>query len=234
VVSLLTTFTVEVAGQPVHLQTRAQQLIAYLALRDAPVDRALVRGELWSDVGDRRAAGALRTTMWRLESHLPDLIVRSGSAICLAPDVVVDLRLAQDEARKLLDDNATLTHRSDAELSRLIERLDTDLLPGWYDNWIVIPQDRWKQLRLHALEALSDRARKRGRFVVAHDAALVALSIESLREGPHRCAIQAHLDEGNQSEALRHYESYVRLLHDELAVAPSLLLDDLIRTARPA
>ena len=53
------------------------------------------------------------------------------------------------------------------------------------------------------------------------DAGLAAISGEPLRESAHRVLIEAHLAEGNASEALRQYETYRRLLDEELGLAPS-------------
>ncbi|MEY9967293.1 hypothetical protein ABIA33_005358 [Streptacidiphilus sp. MAP12-16] len=43
-----------------------------------------------------------------------------------------------------------------------------------------------------------------------------------------RCCLEAHLRGGNASEALRHYESYRRLLEGELGLEPSPLLRRLL------
>src|SRR6266700_2866149 len=34
------------------------------------------------------------------------------------------------------------------------EGLSADLLPDWYDDWLLLEQERFRQLRMHALEAL--------------------------------------------------------------------------------
>jgi DNA-binding SARP family transcriptional activator len=37
------------------------------------------------------------------------------------------------------------------------------LLPGWYDNWVVLQRERLRQLRMYASEALADELARVGR-----------------------------------------------------------------------
>jgi DNA-binding SARP family transcriptional activator len=52
-------------------------------------------------------------------------------------------------------------------------------------------------------------------------AGLAAVEGEPLRESAHRTLINAYLAEGNCAEAVRQFRSYQRLIHEELALAPS-------------
>ena len=45
-----------------------------------------------------------------------------------------------------------------------VSRLSLRLLPGWYDDWIVLEQQRRDQLRLHALEAAAEVLLCRGQL----------------------------------------------------------------------
>ena len=56
-----------------------------------------------------------------------------------------------------------------------------DLLPGWYDDWVVFERERLRQRLLHALEMLSLRLVRQGRFGEAVEAALL-VHAEPLRE----------------------------------------------------
>ena len=102
-----------------------------------------------------------------------------------------------------------------------------DLLVGWYDEWVLTDRDRLRQLRLHALEALSGHLLTIGNVATGLEAALEAVSVEPLRESAHRAVIRAHLAEGNRAEALRQFTHLRRLLHDELGVEPTSLAAEL-------
>jgi DNA-binding SARP family transcriptional activator len=107
--------------------------------------------------------------------------------------------------------------------------LSVDLLPGWYDDWVLIEAEDWRQLRLHALEALTRRLIAAGRWGEAADAACAAVRAEPLRESAHAALIQVHLAEGNQSEAMREFTHYRGLLHRELGLEPTQRLCRLVQ-----
>ncbi len=230
-VQLLSTFEVSQHDRAVRLPSSVARLVAYLAISGAPTDRHRVCGDLWGDIDEVRAAGSLRTAIWRASRSAPDLLcATTGTTIGLA-NAEIDFEPARAIARSIVQREVSVRSADPGEPAGWIELLQSELLPGWHDEWVQLPQGRWKQLRLHALEALSDQARACGRFVLAHDAALVAVGIEPLRESPHRCVIQAHLDEGNHADAVTHYRSYAALLREQLSVAPSMLLSDLMASA---
>jgi hypothetical protein len=69
--------------------------------------------------------------------------------------------------------------------------LSADLLPGWYDDWVLSEAEDWRQLRLHALEALADRLTATGRWGEAADAAGAAVRAEPLRESANAALIRS-------------------------------------------
>ena len=95
---------------------------------------------------------------------------------------------------------------------RVDELVAGDLLPGWYDEWVVAEREHFRQLRLHALEKLCEQLTDEGRFGEAVEAGLVAVSGEPLRESAHRVLIRAYLKEGNRGEAIRQYEACRQVL----------------------
>ena len=74
-----------------------------------------------------------------------------------------------------------------------------ELLPHWYDDWVVIERERFRQLRLHALDALCESLAAAGRYAAAVEAGRASVAAEPLRESAHRLLIQAHLAEGNRA-----------------------------------
>ena len=63
--------------------------------------------------------------------------------------------------------------------------------------------------------------REGGRYPAALAVGLAAVQSEPLRESAHRRVIEVHLSEGNHAEALRQYQTFRRLLADELGLPPS-------------
>jgi DNA-binding SARP family transcriptional activator len=99
--------------------------------------------------------------------------------------------------------------------------LSADLLPDWTEDWVLMERESYHQLRLRALETLCRRLSAAGRFGQAVQAGVAAVSGEPLRESARSALIEAHLAERNVAAALREYDAFRRLLHDELGLDPS-------------
>jgi len=137
----------------------------------------------------------------------------------------VDVRVVCDWAARLVDGSAT-----QADLFLVNWRGDAiDLLPGWYDDWVIFERERIRQQLLHALEALSRRLADLGRCAEAVDVAISAVGADPLRESANRVLIEVHLAEGNVVEARRTYERYREAVRRELGVEPGEQLASLAR-----
>jgi DNA-binding SARP family transcriptional activator len=141
--------------------------------------------------------------------------------------VSVDVVEATGLARSLVDNECTEIPRIKEWSLLLLE----DLLPEEDGEWAIVERERFRQLRLHALEALSVRLRRAGRIAEAVEAAQTAVSAEPLRESAQRCLIAAHLAEGNQAEALAAYDRFAILLDDELGLVPSRTTEEMLPAA---
>jgi DNA-binding SARP family transcriptional activator len=153
--------------------------------------------------------------VWRLRRLLPEAVIDQGDAAGLSPDVIVDLRASEDAAHEIL------AGRLDPGTTGLVPMLTHDLLPDWDDPWLDHEQQRFRQLRLHALESVGSGLVAQGRFGEAVEAGLHAVFADPLRETSHRLLIAAHLGEGNRQQALRQYRMCERVLRTELDVAPA-------------
>ncbi len=220
---LLVGFTVCTEQGPVELPGAAQRLLAFLALQERPRERLFVAGSLWTDANDERAGASLRSTLWRIGKAAGSIVSARGTGLALAETVRVDLHDATTCARRVI---ANPHDHSMADLQLL--GLAGDLLPDWYDDWVLLERERFRHLRLHALEALCAALAEQGRYGEATEAGLAAVAGEPLRESAHRVLIAAHLAEGNPSEAIRQYRLCRRLLGDQLGIAPSERMQQLV------
>lgn len=220
-VGLLRAFQVHHDGESLELPLSAQRLLAFLALHDRPLLRPYVAGCLWTDAPEHRAAASLRSALWRVGTS--GVVLATATHLRLADDVSIDLAVAGASARRVLDDTTPLDAQ---DVHSLIDA--GDLLPDWYDDWVLLERERFHQVRLHALEVLSTRLAAAGRIGEAIDAATLAVTIEPLRESAHRAVIRLHLDEGNVGEAMRQFNTCRALLRRDLGVEPSPALTGLI------
>jgi DNA-binding SARP family transcriptional activator len=194
------------------------RLLAYLALNRGPNNRGHVAAALWPDVEDGRAAGNLRSALWRLNATLETPIVTADKhALALVDTVDVDVHLIGQWAARLISGRVQPTDV--ALVSWDVERLV--LLPGWYDDWVLLERERLRQRLLHGLECLSRQLSSAGRHAEAVETALAVVSAEPLRESAQRVLVEAHLAEGNRCEALRRFEEHRALVRQELGVEPS-------------
>jgi DNA-binding SARP family transcriptional activator len=213
------------AGAAVEeLPRGAQRLIAHLSLCGRPA-RGAIAGQLWPDVPEDHAQGSLRSALWRVQKAVPGLIDVSGGALSLAAGVHVDVRELTVWAQRVLDPTTAI----DGALGPAMA-LRGELLPGWYDEWVLLERERLRQLRMHALEVLADELARQGRYGEAVQAAYAAVRTEPLRESAHRAVVRVHLAEGNVVEAVRAYGAFRAMLADELGVPPTDQMDDLVRT----
>jgi DNA-binding SARP family transcriptional activator len=189
-----------------------------------------VAGTLWAEVSEHHAFATLRSSLARLDPIGRRALCVNPLALCLADDVAVDFRDARARAHRLLDPAGRL---SDDDLSAsAIDSLSHDLLPGWYEDWVLLQGEDWRRLRLHALEALAGRLSAAGRFGEAALAAGAAVAADPLRESARGALIRVHLAEGNQVEALREFERFDDVLQTELGLRPTPQLRRLVETLR--
>jgi DNA-binding SARP family transcriptional activator len=219
---LLAGFEVLVDGMPVDLALGAQRVIAFLALANRTIERAAVAFRLWPDKREPRALANLRSALWRIRQQSSILVETTPTHVRLSRDTWVDTWEGLAELRHADVDTLLAAHES------VIAIFAGDLLPDWYDEWIVGERDRLRELQLHTIEACCRRLIEDRRYGEAIDLAFRSIAAEPLRESAHRLVVTAHLGEGNVDAARRHFASYRDLVVAELGVEPSPGLRSLV------
>lgn len=220
--SLLDRFELRCGREAVDLPLSVQRVVAFVALRERPAPRALVAGVLWPDTTDRCADASLRTALWRLRRANCPILDPAGQHLGVAPEASVDVVEATSRARRLLNGTPACLEGDMDDLAR-----SSELLPGWYDEWVVSERERLRQLRLYAAEEACRRLILVARLGEAIDIGLRVVAQEPLRESARRALIAAHIAGGNVAEARRQYETFRRLLWDDLGTEPSADLESL-------
>lgn len=226
--ALLKGFDLTHRGRRVSLPLSAQRLMAFLALNERPLLRVYVAGTLWTDSSEEHSSGSLRSALWRLQRPGHKLVELQGDHLCLTEHVHVDVRLVEVVARRLISSSQAVS----ADDLHLLAS-GGELLPGWYDDWILVERERLRQLRLHALETMCVQFTQQERWSEAILAGLAAVEGEPLRESAHRTLIQAYLAEGNCAEAVRQYRFCETVLHRELGIQPSSSVTRLVEALIP-
>lgn len=206
----------------VHVAARQQRLIAALAI-NGPRPRSYLVGLLWPDYSETRAMESLRVCVHLVSRQLPGLLVNNGAVLSLSDLVAVDLHRVRAQIRDL----GQLGVNGNA--SACVDLLsDADLLPGWYDDWVLSEQASLRQDRLRAFQILARQSLARGDYEVALKAAESALELEPLYESAVGLLIQAERQQGNNASALQAFEKYQAQLKQEMGIAPSKNIRQLI------
>lgn len=193
------------------LGARGQRLVAYLAVCGTS-PRIVVAEALWPGATPPHARSSLRTTVRQVRHDCPTLLLEAVEPLALSRSTVVDVdRVRGDDA-----------HLRAADLL-----VDAELLPGWYEDWVLFERDR---LRLQRLLLLENRARQ----VVSRDPALAltlaarVVELDPLRESAQRALVEVHLAMGNRVEALRVYREFRSRSIREFGVGPSPQMESLV------
>jgi DNA-binding SARP family transcriptional activator len=207
----------------------SMRLLAFVAIRRRRVHRCHAAGTLWPSVTEERSSGNLRTALWRLRRAGIDVLATDKWTLAVRTDVSVDIHLMDNWATRIIEGTVIET-----DLSLLRTCADAlDLLPGWYDDWVLMERERLRQRILHALEVLSDRLVRARRFGDAVEAAMLAIAAEPLRESAQKALIEAHVAEGNLAEAYRRYRVYREMAQRELGIDPSTELSAALQMPVP-
>jgi DNA-binding SARP family transcriptional activator/DNA-binding HxlR family transcriptional regulator len=225
---LLGAFSIWIGGQAIGtLSSGSERLLGFLALRNRAISRTTMAGIMWPESTDVAAGASLRSALSRLEEPTREAVDLAPPGVRLADAVSVDFRRAQTLARRLLVQDSIVTE-SDLG-SAATQALSSELLPDWYDDWVMAEAEPWRLLRLNALEAQSRRLVTMGRLTGAAEAASAAMRVDPLRESAHAVLMQVHLAQGNQSDALRVFHRYQATLLEELGLVPTSRMSDLVK-----
>jgi DNA-binding SARP family transcriptional activator len=217
---------VVVNGQRVELPAAGLRLLVLLVFRDGPISRPAAAAALWPDRPPGRAAGNLRSVLWRMHCAGCDLVESAGSLMLLRNGTVIDVRELIDRARQLIRGRPTL-----AELQPSTWRDVPVLLPGRTDEWLEPHRDHLRLLVRSALGALSRHLAECGRCAEAVEAALAAVALDPFDENARMALVAAHLAEGNLIEARRAIGTYRAMALRELGVEPNQELTALLQSA---
>lgn len=224
--SLIGAFELFVDGRRVSMPLGVQRVIAFVALQGRAVARSFVVGNLWPEASEEHARASLRSALWRLRRLENEVLVADTAQIQLARHVRLDI--------------ADVMHAPVAEGGSpddhplgLPPMFSGELLPGWYDDWVVMARERLRFTQLRALEEMAEHSRADGRLGAAEEAYRAAADLEPFKETVQRGLIQVLLQEGSPGEAIHRYRAYRRLLRDELGVEPSSQMEALLEGVTP-
>ena len=216
-VKLLGQFDIQLAGQSIEVPTRsAQSLLAYLILSAGTSHRrAKLAGLFWPDTGESKARNNLRHALWRIRKAI-------GHAYLLTDNVSVtfdphsDYWLDAAVLETMVDDDGAV-----AELIDLVSVYTSELLPGFYDDWLVLERERLKALFDQQIKRLLDRLVQQRRWEDVLHWGERWIALGQTPEPAYRALMVAQAELGNQAGVAAVYQRCVETLSQELEVEPS-------------
>lgn len=211
----------------------ALALFLYLACRPERHRRESLMALLWPNWLPASAHHNLRQNLYFLRQALPQVASRNGGdsvpllladreTLQLNPDadVVVDVR----RFTELLEQ----PQPSMAQLAAAVALYRGDFLADFYlpdsnpfEEWSAARREAYRRLALNALENLTNDSLKLVDYQAAERYTRHQLEIDNLRESAHRQLMLALAHSGQRAAALTHYESYRRVVKEELGIEAS-------------
>jgi DNA-binding SARP family transcriptional activator len=221
---LLGHFQLLLEGKPVDglNQARLQLLLAYVTLhRDLALSRRQIAFLFWPDSSETQAFANLRKLLYLLRQALPAadyFLLFTADTVARRSDAAFTLDVADFEAAVQRGETSDAPAAKIAAYQDALARYGGDLLPGFYDDWILVERERLRTLYASALMRLAELYEAQRAYADALAYAQRLLSQDALQESSHRLLMRLHLLNDDRAAALRVYHTCATLLRDELGV----------------
>jgi len=218
-VRLLGTFEVKHNRKLLNISSRpAQSLFAYLILSVGRSHRReKLAGLLWPDSLEETARDNLRHALWRLRKSLEI----AGSARFLHAE---DITITFKESSHYWLDAAVLAkldeHATADELISVLSDYHGELLPGFYDEWVVLEREHLFTIFEHHMARLMSLLQNDKRWLDILDWAERWIKLGQKPELAYRALMSAHAAKGDMSKVAATYERCVKSLR-EFGIEPS-------------
>src|SRR5574339_758116 len=220
-IRLLGQFDVRLDGKRIVISSRAgQSLLAYLAMTaGTPHRREKLAGTLWPDSSEENARKNLRQELWRIRKAIPAQNLPEADAYLIADEYTLTFNR---DADYWLD--VSLLENSDPDIQALTSSLSLyqgELLPGFYDDWVVLERERLQTLFESKMEQLVEKLVESERWTAVQEQCERWLSLGFVSESAYRALMLAHNARGDMAKVSAIYQRCVEDLQDHFGVEPS-------------
>ncbi len=232
-ISLLGAPRIEHDGVPVEVDTRkAIALAAYLAVTKQSHTRDALAGLLWPEYNQSRARAALRRTLSSLgKARAGGWLHADRESVDLANDTIwVDITRFHDlleECKGHGHPESEVCPECLPPLTEAVALYRGDFMAGFglrdsvaFDDWQFFQSESLRRELAGALERLARANGALGEWEAAIVHARRWLAMDTLHEPAHRLLMALYAWSDQRAAALRQYRECVRVLGQELSVAP--------------
>jgi len=218
-VRLLGRFEVSRDGKTVAITSRpAQSLFAYLILNAGTAHRReKLAGMLWPDSLEETARDNLRHALWRVRKALPSKPIVEylrADDLSIAFNGSAEYWLDTDRLEKLSES------ASANELMAVLSAYHGELLPGFYDEWVLLEREHLYSIFEHHMARLMSLLQDENRWLDILDWGERWIKLGQKPEPAYRALMIAHAAKGDMSKVAATYERCVKSLR-EFGIEPS-------------
>jgi len=218
-VRLIGTFDIKCDGKPVIISSRAaQSIFAYLILSAGTLHRReKLAGIFWPDATEEKARAYLRHELWRIRKALSS---KSRVDYLFADDINISFNAS---AESWLDFTALENISDGASIEELMNALSVfqgELLPGFYEDWIVLEREHLQAVYEQKMARLLELLESEKRWTDILDWAERWISFGQKPEAAYRYLMTAYDALGDRAKVASAYERCVQALR-ELDLEPS-------------
>ncbi len=221
-VRLLGQFSVTLAGAPVDISSRpAQSLLAYLLLNaGADHRREKLAGLIWPDVPEANARRNLRQALWHIRRALKDS--EQAPRYLLADEISVTLGGQSDYwlDTAILDRSAG-EDASPEELIGAVTVYHGELLPGFYEEWVVLEREHLQAVFERKMQRLLDTLVEAQRWEEVLEWSQRWIALGHVPEPAYRALMVAHAGLGDLTGMAAAFRRCREALLHDLGVEPS-------------
>ena len=233
-ISLLGGVAIKMNGTPVSgfVSRKVEGLLIYLAANPRPHARDILATLFWPDHDQARALANFSVALSNLRKQLGAYVVADRHTVGFHPEMPFWLDAAEFEravmtARAGQQKSGQITRAAAAGLAPAVALYQGDFLAGFtvrgapsFETWVLLEQERLRQLLLAALADLVTFQGQRGQFETAIGYAQRSLAVDPLQESVHRQLMTLFVQSGQRAAALAQYEQCAASLTAELDIEP--------------
>jgi class 3 adenylate cyclase len=219
-IRLLGQFDVRIDGKRVAIASRVgQSLFAYLVLTAGiPHRREKLAGMFWPDTSDENSRKNLRNELWRIRKAI-SAQQSNESEYLLADEFTLTFN---HDAEYWLD--VSQMERPDLDLQSLTSNLSLyqgELLPGFYDDWIILERERIQAIFESRMEQLLEQLVVAERWIAIQEWGERWLTFGKAPEPAYRALMLASGVHGDMAKVASLYQRCTDELQEHLGVKPS-------------
>jgi predicted ATPase/DNA-binding SARP family transcriptional activator len=218
-VRLLGAFETTQDDSPVAITSRpAQSLFAYLVLNAGTSHRReKLAGMLWPDSLEETARDNLRHALWRVRKALPG---QPTNEYLLTDDMSISFNASADYWLDAAELERVSESTSADALMPVLSAYQGELLPGFYDEWVVLEREHLQSVFEHKMARLLAILQDEGRWLEVLDWGERWIKLGQKPEPAYRALMSAHAAKGDMAKVAATYERCTKSLR-EFGIEPS-------------